>query len=227
MISERDLPASAERPAWARVCPDSAFLAGGVDESGCAVDRATERAISIVDQALLAIARVERDARTGQSACRAVKIARQFQGFVGRARINGQKFPNLGKISQTRIERLQQFQPARDLKERVVLPQDRLGPCEDFRGREDGRRDVKLPALRGDRRSERAGNRTNFRRRAAGVLSARAKAATACALAQRWSYPTYRLDPVRRFAWLRQRPANPNRCISYGSPLETRVCPDR
>ena len=125
-----------------------ALSACSVDESGRAFERTTEGAISIVDQALLAVSRVKRDARTRQPTCRAVKFARQFQGFASRAGINGQEFSNLRKITKARILRLQQFQSARNLKKGVVPAQDRFGPCEDSCGREDGRRHVKLPALR-------------------------------------------------------------------------------
>ena len=49
----------------------------------------------VVNQAALAVLRIERDTRTGEAARRAVKFARQFHGFIGRAGINGQKFSNL------------------------------------------------------------------------------------------------------------------------------------
>lgn len=66
-----------------------------LDESGRAFDRTAQRAISVIDQALPAVLRVERDTRTGQPTGGAVKFVGQLHGFISRARINSQKFPNL------------------------------------------------------------------------------------------------------------------------------------
>lgn len=72
-----------------------ALSSWSADESGGASGRSPERAISIIDHALLAVSRIERNARTGQPTGGTVKLARQVHGFISRAWINGQEFPNL------------------------------------------------------------------------------------------------------------------------------------
>ena len=93
------------------------------------------------------IARVERDLRTAESSGGAMKLPRKSQRFLGGAWIDRQKFSNLGKISETRIERPEHVQVAGDFEKRVALAQDRLGLGEDFRRRENGGRKMELPAL--------------------------------------------------------------------------------
>ena len=93
------------------------------------------------------IAGVERDLRTGESPGGAMKLLRKSQRFLGGAWIDGQKFSNLGKISETRIERPEHVQMVGDFEKRIALAQDRLGPGKDFRRREDGGREMKFPAL--------------------------------------------------------------------------------
>lgn len=105
-----------------------------LNHSGGTFFEMPERAISIVDQTVPAIGRVEGDPGPREASGGAMQFARQVNRFGGGARVNCQEFSDLGKPRESRIERDEQLKPVRDLEKDLVLPKNRLYCGEDFSG---------------------------------------------------------------------------------------------